>query len=120
MTTPLRKPLSAKAFNVKPSSAKKMSKGAKHDEAGHVAAELLDILALAKQGYKSADASLEYLISLCRIDNCAQCGAPRFRDGGIVKTKDGRQFRIVDKFAAKNITNVGQNVRRYEVEEISS
>jgi hypothetical protein len=85
-----------------------------------VAREHLEALSIGKQGYKAADAALELLITQCRTDNCPECGGPRFKNNGIVKTGDGRAFRIVDKFASKNTTNVGQNVRRFEIEEIGA
>jgi hypothetical protein len=96
---------------------KKKSK-TKENSPGALAAEHLQIRDLAKQGYKTADSALDLLISKCRGVDCPTCGAPRFKNDGVVKGSDGRRFRIVDKFASRNSVPVGQNARRFELEEI--
>jgi len=85
---------------------------------GEVAAQHLEALLVGKQGYKSADAALELLITQSRTADCPTCGAHRFKNNGIVKSADGRKFLIVDKFAHRNAVPVGQNARRFELEEL--
>ena len=96
---------------------KQAAKKAK-EKPGDIAQDHLETLGIGKQGYKAADSALDYLLSLCRDEDCPTCGAPRFKNGGVVKSSDGRSFRIVDKYAKKNSVPVGQNARRYEIEEI--
>lgn len=103
-----------------PTAAAKAKKktAPKTDSPGEVAANYVDVLDLAKQGYKTADSALAFLISQLEIEPCPTCGGRRFKNNGIVKAPDGRRFRVVDKFASKIQLNVGMNARRYEVEEI--
>ena len=88
--------------------------------AGELAIVHMNALAMGKQGYKAADGALEFVVSKCETDPCPTCGARRFKNDGIVKSPDGRRFRIVDKYASKIQVNVGMNARRYELEEITS
>lgn len=99
--------------------AKKKSAPPKLNTPGEVAAAHVDALDTGKQGYKTADSALDLLIAQCETDPCPTCGSRRFKNGGIVKTPDGRSFRIVDKLATKLRDNVGMNYRRYELEPAS-
>jgi Zn finger protein HypA/HybF involved in hydrogenase expression len=90
------------------------------DSPGAVAAEAKAVLETAKQAYKTADAAMALLLSQVRIADCPECGAHRFKNNGIVKSSDGRAFRIVDKFAERDMVNVGMNARRYELEEVAA
>jgi hypothetical protein len=98
--------------------AKKKSPAEKLNSPGEVASVHLDALDTGKQGYKTADSALDLLIAQCETDPCPECGSRRFKNDGIVKSPDGRRFRIVDKLATKLRDNVGMNYRRYELEEI--
>lgn len=100
--------------------AAKKQPAPKLDSPGAVAVEAHDILDTGKQAYKAADAAMALLLAQIRVDDCPTCGAHRFKNGGIVKSKDGRTFRIVDKFAERDMVNVGMNARRYELEEVAS
>ena len=100
--------------------AKRKSLAPKPDSPGQVAAEHVEALSVGKQGYKLADSALDLLIAQCEADPCPSCGGRRFKNNGIVKTADGRQFRIVDKLATKIRDNVGMNYRRYELEAVST
>lgn len=97
--------------------AKKLAT-AKPETPGEVAATHVEALSVGKQGYKTADSALELLVSQCESDPCPTCGNRRFKNDGIVKAKDGRRFRIVDKYATRIAVNVGMNARRYELEEL--
>lgn len=71
-------------------------------------------LALGKSKYKESDAALSEAIA--EAPKCPNCNTPLVHD---VKVKfAGRIFRFVDKFRDKITTNVGQNARRFELEEI--
>lgn len=98
--------------------APKKKAKAKRDQAEAVETYVA-ALDLGKQSYKTADSALVLLLSQARCENCPECGGPRFKNGGVVRSKDGRAFRIRDKFADRDITNVGQNVRRFELEPIT-
>lgn len=71
-------------------------------------------LALGKSKYKESDAALSEAIETA--PRCSACNTPLVHD---VKVKvSGRTFRFVDKFRDKITTNVGQNARRFELEEV--
>lgn len=102
-----------------PTAAKpKKSVAPKLNKPGEVAAAHVGALETGKQGYKTADSALDLLIAQLETDPCPSCGSRRFKNDGIVKTPDGRRFRVVDKLATKLRDNVGMNYRRYELEEI--
>lgn len=93
----------------------------KLDHPGVIAATLVDAKAKGKLGYKLSDAALQALIEKCRDADCPTCGALRLKNNGRVKSPDGRTFHIREIFAGATVmTNVGQNVRRFEVEEVSA
>jgi hypothetical protein len=105
-----------------PTAAAKAKKSSppKTDSPGEVASLHVSALDTGKQGYKTADSALALLIAQLESDPCPTCGSRRFKNDGIVKSPDGRRFRIVDKYASKIQVNVGMNARRYELEEITS
>lgn len=88
------------------------------EDPGTVAETHVHALDTGKQGYKTADNALDLLLAQMQKKPCPECGAPRFKNGGVVKTADGRKFRIRDKFAERPTLNVGMNARRYELELI--
>jgi len=96
------------------------NKPPKIDSPGAVAETHVAALETGKAGYKIADSALDLLIAQCETDPCPECGSRRFKNDGIVKSADGRRFRIVDKLATKLRDNVGMYYRRYELEEISA
>jgi hypothetical protein len=74
-------------------------------------------LAKGKELYKKADVALDEALTL--LPRCGSCGGVMVADI-IVKLRNGKKFKLIDKFAEKHRTNVGQNARRFEFEEIPS
>ena len=99
-------------------AAKKAKTKEPLEDPGVVAETHVHALDTGKQGYKTADNALDLLLAQMQKEPCPECGAPRFKNGGIVKTADGRKFRIRDKFGEKHTLNVGMNARRFELESI--
>lgn len=97
-------------------------------ERAKILAEHLLLLNLGKSCYKRADALLDLLVdqpnrhqpvkvtkrSLGRKAIAAQL---REAQKLIAATIEGRKYAVNDKFAARNSINVGQNARRFEVDE---
>lgn len=94
-------------------------------------AEHLVMLALGKACYKRADALLEVALSQTNRYEPAKITkrrlgrkaiAIRLREALklITSTIEGRRFAISDKFANRNSVPVGQNARRFEIEEFSA
>lgn len=93
-----------------------------------IAAQHLVSLALGKACYKFADGTLEMILARCRKKSKAvlavEVNEKELREQfnsafDLVLAKiSGKKFRIADKFASRNSIPVGQNARRYELEEI--
>ncbi|MCU1301986.1 MAG: hypothetical protein JWQ87_2270 [Candidatus Sulfotelmatobacter sp.] len=92
-----------------------MPRAAKAVPAGKVAKHLSN-LALGKKYYKKSDAALDEVLE--KLPRCETCKQP-VANGLEVKLRSGKKVRLVDKFADKHRTNVGQNARRYEFEEVT-
>lgn len=100
-------------------------------ERARILAEQLMLLNLGKACYKRADALLDLLVaqpdryrpakitkrSLGRKKLAAQL---REAQKQIAATLEGRNFGVIDKFASRNAINVGQNARRFEIDEITA
>lgn len=94
-------------------------------------AEHLILLALGKACYKGSDSLLELLlmdlkpgepVKITKRSLSKKAIAKSLRDtlGLVCATVEGRKFVVRDKFAERNSIPVGQNARRYELEEIST
>jgi hypothetical protein len=98
-------------------------------ERGQLFAEHLVLLNLGKACYKRADLLLELLtgqvnryepVKITRRCLGRKAIAAKLRESQklIVATIEGKRYAIADKFAKRNAIPVGQNARRFEVEEI--
>jgi len=92
--------------------------------------EHLILLNLGKSCYKRADSLLEILVAqpnrhepvkVTRRALGRKAIAAKLREAQklIVATIEGRAFAVGDKFAKRNSIPVGQNARRFELEEIA-
>jgi ribonucleotide monophosphatase NagD (HAD superfamily) len=100
-------------------------------ERAQLFAEHLVMLNLGKSCYKRADLLLELLASqpdrhkpvkLTKRSLGRKAIAAKLREAQklVVATIVGKPFSIADKFAKRNSIPVGQNARRFEVEEVST
>jgi hypothetical protein len=78
-------------------------------------AKALTNLARGKKYYKKADAAMDEVLE--RLPRCGACGGVVAADI-TVTLRSGKKFKLVDNFAEKHRTNVGQNARRFEFEEM--
>lgn len=95
-------------------------------------AEHLVMLALGKACYKRADALLEViLLQPSRYEPTPKITRRRLGQKAIsvklrealklvAATVEGRRFAVADKFANRNSVPVGQNARRFEIDEFSA
>jgi hypothetical protein len=72
-------------------------------------------LSRGKQYYKKADAAMDEVLE--RLPRCGTCGGVMAANI-TVTLRSGKKFKLVDNFAEKHRTNVGQNARRFEFEEV--
>jgi hypothetical protein len=109
-----------------PSPAKLSAK-----ERAQLIAEHLILLNLGKACYKRADSLLELVVQvpnrhepvkLTRRSLGRKAVAARLREAQnlIVATVLNKKFAVADKFANRNSIPVGQNARRFEIDEISA
>lgn len=56
-----------------------------------------DLLTVSEEGLRAAEASLAYVLKQLRARDCPKCGGPRFKRDGVLRSPDGRRFRIVEK-----------------------
>lgn len=100
-------------------------------ERAQLVAEHLIMLNLGKSCYKRADALLELLtgtsnryepVRLTRRHLGRKAIAAKLREAQklIVATVEGKSFSINDKFANRNSIPVGQNARRFEIDEVTA
>ncbi len=100
-------------------------------ERAQLTAEHLIMLNLGKACYKRADSLLEVIVGqpnrhepvkLTRRSLGRKAIAARLREGQnlIVTTVLNKKFAVADKFANRNSIPVGQNARRFEIEEFAS
>jgi hypothetical protein len=98
-------------------------------ERGQLFAEHLILLHLGKSCYKRADFLLDLLvgqsnrhepIKITRRALRRKAVAAQLREAQklVVNTIVGKQFAVSDKFAKRNSVPVGQNARRFEVDEV--
>lgn len=99
-------------------------------ERARLIAEHLIMLNLGKACYKRADSLLELIVGvpnrhepvkLTRRSLGRKAVAARLREAQtlIVATVMNKKFAVADKFANRNAIPVGQNARRFEIEEFS-
>lgn len=98
-------------------------------ERAQICAEHLILLHLGKSCYKRADFLLDQLVGqpnrhepvkITRRSLGRKAIAAKLREAQklLVATIVGKRFVIADKFAKRNSVPVGQNARRFEVDEI--
>ena len=99
-------------------------------ERAQVTAEHLILLHLGKSCYKRSDWLAEILIAqtdrhkpvkITRRSLGRKAIAAKLREAQklVVATIEGKSFAVADKFAKRNSIPVGQNARRFEIEEIT-
>jgi hypothetical protein len=104
----------------------------KPNERAQLYAEHLVMLALGKYCYKRADALLEVVllqsnryeptpkITRRRLGKKAMAATLRNALNLLTAMVEGRRFTVADKFANRNSVPVGQNARRFEIEEFTA
>lgn len=100
-------------------------------ERSQLIAEHLILLHLGKACYKRADLLLDLIagqvnryepVKITRRSLGRKAIAAKLREAQklVVATVEGKKFAVSDKFANRNSIPVGQNARRFEIEEVSA